>query len=217
MSIIFKPERYLLNKQIKKFSSYIKGDVLDVGSGKSDRYSRFFKFNKYIRLDVSPDCEPDIIADAQNIPLPDKSFDSVISTQGLEHMPNPLKAVLEFYRLLKENGHCLVTVPFFNELHEEPHDYWRFTKYSLEMMFREAGFEIVSIESRGGFFSVIAQLCIRYLINRFSLFETSLGVIANPFLKLFGLAMIWLDKADKSGSNRKFAIGWIVVAKKTNR
>lgn len=214
MSIIFKPERYLLNKQIKKFSSYIKGDILDVGSGKSDRYSRLFKFNKYIRLDIDPGCEPDIVADAQNIPLSDKSFDSVISTQGLEHMPNPLRAITEFFRVLKENGHCLVTVPFFNEMHEEPHDYWRFTRYSLEMMFKEAGFKIISIEPRGGFFSVIAQLCTRYFINRFSLFETKFGIIANPFLKLFGLIMICLDKIDKSRSNRKFSIGWIVVASK---
>lgn len=216
MSIIFKPERYLLNKQIKKFSSYIKGDVLDVGSGKSDRYSKFFKFNKYIRLDISPDCEPDIVADAQNIPLPDKSFDSIISTQGLEHMTNPTKVIMEFYRVLRENGYCLVTVPFFNEMHEEPHDYWRFTKYSLEMMFKEAGFNIVSIEPRGGFFAVIAQLFTRYFIDKFSLFERKIGAIINPFLKLFGLIMIWLDKIDRSDSNRKFSIGWVAVVQKSN-
>lgn len=214
MSIIFKPERYLLNKQIKKFSSYMKGDILDIGSGKSNRYSRFFKFNKYVRLDISPDCEPDIVADAQNIPLPDQSFDSIISTQGLEHMTNPLKAILEFYRLLKENGYCLVTVPFFNELHEEPHDYWRFTQYSLEMMFKEAGFKVVSIEPRGGFFSVIAQLFTRYLINRLSLFSTKWGRFANPLLRAFGLSMIWLDRIDGSLSNKKFCIGWIAVVKK---
>lgn len=214
MSLIFKPERYLLNKQIKKFSSYMKGDILDVGSGKSDRYSRLFKFKKYVRLDISPDCKPDIVADAQNIPLPDKSFDSIISTQGLEHIPNPSKVILEFYRLLKENGCCLITVPFFNEMHEEPHDYWRFTRYSLEMMFKEAGFKIISIEPRGGFFSVIAQLFTRYFINRFSLFETKFGAVANPFIKLFGLTMVWLDKIDKSHSNRKFSIGWVVVAQK---
>ena len=217
MSVICKPERYRLNKQIKKFSGYMKGDILDVGSGKSDRYSRLFKFNKYVRLDIDQVCEPDIVADAQNIPLPDQSFDSIISTQGLEHMPNPSKAILEFYRLLRNNGCCLITVPFFNELHEEPHDYWRFTKYSLEMMFKEAGFNIISIEPRGGFFAVIAQLFTRYLINRFSLFSSSFGAVVNPFLKTFGLAMVWLDKIDKSRSNRKFSIGWIVVALKINR
>ncbi len=187
---------------------------MDIGSGKSNRYSRFFKFNKYVRLDISPDCEPDIVADAQNIPLPDQSFDSIISTQGLEHMTNPLKAILEFYRLLKENGYCLVTVPFFNELHEEPHDYWRFTQYSLEMMFKEAGFKVVSIEPRGGFFSVIAQLFTRYLINRLSLFSTKWGRFANPLLRAFGLSMIWLDRIDGSLSNKKFCIGWIAVVKK---
>jgi len=214
MSIIFKPERYLLNKQIKNFSSYMKGDILDVGSGKSDRYSRLFKPNKYVRLDIDPSCKPDIVADAQNIPLPDGSFDSIISTQGLEHIPNPSKAILEFYRVLKKNGYCLITVPFFNELHEEPHDYWRFTKYSLEMMFKETGFKIISIEQRGGFFSVLAQLFTRYLINRFSLFSSGFGMVANPFLKVFGLTMIWLDKVDKSRSNRKFSIGWIAVVQK---
>jgi len=166
----------------------MKGDILDVGSGKSDRYSRLFKFNKYVRLDIDQVCEPDIVADAQNIPLPDQSFDSIISTQGLEHMPNPSKAILEFYRLLRNNGCCLITVPFFNELHEEPHDYWRFTKYSLEMMFKEAGFNIISIEPRGGFFAVIAQLFTRYLINRFSLFWRGGQPIFKNIRSGYGLA-----------------------------
>lgn len=214
MAIIFKPGRYLLNIQIKKFSHYIKGSILDIGAGKSDRYSDFFEKTKYTRLDNNPDFNPDIIADAQAIPLEDESFDSIVSTQTLEHLPEPQKAIKEFYRLLKKDGYALITVPFFNEIHDEPYDYWRFTKFSLEKIFKEAGFKIVELEQTGGFFAVLAQLLIRYIINRLNLTKKRWSVLISPFLKIFGRFMIFLDRIDKNEKNRKFAIGWIIIAKK---
>lgn len=214
MASIFKPERHLLLIQLKKYAHYVNGDVLDVGSGKNSRYSDLFKVNKYTTLDNNRDLEPDIVADAQNIPLGDESFDSIISTQTLEHIPNPQKAIGEFYRLLKKRGYAVVSVPFFNESHEEPHDYWRFTKFSLEKIFSDAGFKIITMNQRGGFFSVLSQNIIRYMINGLNLSKRKWGILLAPFLKIFGLFMIFLDKIDSSESNRKFALGWVIVAQK---
>ncbi len=54
----------------------------------------------------------DIISDITSIPAPDSSFDAIMCIEVLEHLPDPIKAIQEFYRLLKPNGHLLITAPF---------------------------------------------------------------------------------------------------------
>lgn len=212
---IFQPDRYLLKKQIQKYAHYIKGVVLDAGSGEGERYKNFFKFDKYIKLDINKDSNPDIISSVENISLEDKSVDSIISTQVLEHVKNPQKAVSEFYRVLKSGGHCLVTVPQLNELHEEPYDYFRFTKFGLEEIFNNAGFKIILIDQRGGFWSANMQIQIRYAIDLFRLNKIRLlRWIFQPFLLINGFLAILFDFFDRSRASRKYAIGWLIIAQK---
>lgn len=212
---IFQPDRYLLKKQIKKYAHYIGGVILDAGSGDGNRYKSFFKFEKYLTLDVRPNSGADIIGSVLNIPLEDNSVDSVISTQVLEHIKTPAKAVSEFYRVLKPGGHCLITVPQLNELHEEPHDYFRFTKFGLEEIFSHAGFKIILINQRGGFWSAHMQIQIRYAIDLFRLNKISiLRWIFQPLILLNGFLAILFDFFDRSRANRKHAIGWLIIAQK---
>jgi hypothetical protein len=49
-------------------------------------------------------------------------------------------------------------VPFAWELHEEPHDYWRFTEYALAALLEDAGLEAVEIAPRSDSLSALAQL-----------------------------------------------------------
>lgn len=213
--MLFQPDRYLLKNQVKKYAHYIKGVVLDAGSGEGDRYKNFFKFDKYINLDINKNSNPDIIGSVENISLGDNSVDSIVSTQVLEHIKNPHKAVEEFYRVLKSGGYCLVTVPQLNELHEEPHDYFRFTKYGLEEIFRHTGFKIILIDRRGGFWSANRQMQIRYVIDLFRLNKVHLlRWIFQPFILLNGFLAILFDFFDKSRASRKHAIGWLIIAQK---
>lgn len=114
---MFQPDRYLLKQQIEKNAPYIRGIVLDAGSGEIRRYKSFFKFEKYITLDINSAVRPDIVGSVENIPLENKSVDSIVSTQVLEHIKDPQKAINEFYRILKPGGCCLITVPQSSELH----------------------------------------------------------------------------------------------------
>ena len=213
--MIFQPDRYLLKQQIKKHAHYLRGVVLDAGSGESERYKKFLKFDKYIKLDINPDGKPDILGSVENIPLKNNSVDSTISTQVLEHVKNPQKAVEEFYRVLKSGGYCLVTVPQINELHEEPHDYFRFTKFGVEEIFSHAGFKIIVIDQRGGFWSTDMQIRIRYVIDLFRLNKIYLlRWIFQPFILINGILAILLDFIDKSYASRKHAIGWLIIAQK---
>ncbi|MDP3799930.1 MAG: methyltransferase domain-containing protein [bacterium] len=213
--MIFQPDRYLLKKQVKKHAHYIKGIVLDAGSGDGERYKSLFKFDKYITLDINSLHGAEIVGSVEDIPADSESFDSIVSTQVLEHVKNPQKAVEEFYRVLKPGGYCLVTVPQLNELHEEPHDYFRFTKYGLEEIFSNAGFKIILIERRGGFWSANMQMRIRYIIDLFRLKKIKiLRWIFQPFILLNGTMAILIDFIDRSRASSKHAIGWLIIAKK---
>jgi len=212
---MFQPDRYLLKQQIEKNAPYIRGIVLDAGSGEIRRYKSFFKFEKYITLDINSAVRPDIVGSVENIPLENKSVDSIVSTQVLEHIKDPQKAINEFYRILKPGGCCLITVPQSSELHEEPNDYFRFTRFGLEELFKKAGFKIILIEKRGGFWALRSQEPIRYLIDLFDLNKHLwLAKIFNLFFWLGGNLTIWLDSLDKSQANSKQALGWLIIAQK---
>ena len=213
--MIFQPDRYLLKQQIKKHAHYLEGIILDAGSGEIRRYKSFFKFEKYLTLDVRPESGADIIGSVENIPLENSSVDSVVSTQVLEHIKNPAKAISEFYRVLKPGGYCLVTAPQLSELHEEPRDYFRFTKFALEEIFENSSFKIILIERRGGFWTANSQMKIRYVIDLFNLNRhTWLAKIFNPFFLICGWLSILIDRLDKSRANQKHTLGWLIIAQK---
>ncbi len=52
--------------------------------------------------------------DAQNLPFPDNSFDKIIFTEVLEHIPDEISALKELYRILKPGGVVALTVPSHN-------------------------------------------------------------------------------------------------------
>ncbi len=146
-------------KDIKKYSPEIRGKVLDLGAGKSP-YKIFFKnASEYLRLDNRDYKNIDIVADiTKKLPIKNNSFDSVVCIQVLEHIKNPKFVVDEIYRVLKNNGRCLLTTHMAAPLHGEPYDYYRFTKYALEDLFN--GFKYVEIKESGGAALSIFQLIV---------------------------------------------------------
>lgn len=99
----------------------------------------------------------DVYASAYALPFADKSFDIVLSTQVLEHLAEPKQMVSEAFRVLKVGGSLLVTVPQTQWLHEEPHDYYRYTKYGLAYLAESQGFRVQKIENFGGVFAMLGQ------------------------------------------------------------
>jgi predicted SAM-dependent methyltransferase len=212
---IFQPERILLRQQVKKYSKYITGKTLDIGSGEGGRYKGLFPCIEYITMDVENGDGIDIIGRAEVIPLPDNSVDSIVCTQVLEHLDMPFESVSEMYRVLRVGGHILLTAPQINELHEEPNDFFRYTRFGLASMFEKVGFKTVEYEQRGGFFTTIAQIIIRYLIDKWRLYSHPIiGKIVGKIVLLFGKVMIWFDKLDKSQANKKNTLGWCFVFRK---
>lgn len=49
--------------------------------------------------------------DMMDLNLPDNKFDLVVHSDTLEHVPYPVRALSECYRVLHDSGTCLFTVP----------------------------------------------------------------------------------------------------------
>lgn len=100
----------------------------------------------------------DIVSDITNIPEDDESFDAVLCTEVFEHLPDPIMAIKEFFRLLRKDGHLIITAPFCSLTHQSPyHFYSGFNRYFFEKKLSEHGFEIIEMSANGNYFKYVAQ------------------------------------------------------------
>ncbi len=205
--------------------------ILDVGAG-SCPYREYFSHCDYKTQDFTsllPEqlrgCNGydkiDYICDATNIPVPNANLDVIICTEVLEHVPEPIKVIYEFSRILKPGGKLLLTAPLGSGIHQEPyHFYGGYTPYWYEKFLTEAGFSDISIEANGGFFKHYGQESVRFaqatipwkLSANFAwrFIWMPLWLILLPWFALF-LPVIchFLDVLDK---DKKFTIGYHVIA-----
>jgi SAM-dependent methyltransferase len=138
------------------------GVMLDVGCGRKPHRAAFAP---YVSAHVGLDHEEathgledvDIVASAYEIPVPDSTYDTVLCTCVLEHLEEPARALADAHRVLVDGGLAIYTVPFIWHLHEEPRDFYRFTRHGLVHLFAQAGFEIDEIRSIGGFWVAFGQ------------------------------------------------------------
>lgn len=214
--IITQPDRVLLLQQVERHAKELHGKLLDIGSGRSRRYDALFRHvSSYRTLDRDASWKPDLIGSAENIPLPNASVESILCTQVLEHVPHPAKAVIEMFRVLSKGGSCLLTVPQENELHEEPHDYFRYTKYGLQALLEEAGFTIEAMDPRGGYHAMMMQIRIRHLVNTWKPYERRWAMwILAPLTLLLTKYALWRDRFCHHPAAKLHTIGWCVLAKK---
>ncbi len=100
----------------------------------------------------------DIISDITAIPEPATSFDAIMCVEVFEHLTEPIKAIQEFARLLKPDGHLILTAPFCSLTHFSPyHFYTGFNRYFYETHLPANGFEILALQENGNFFEYLAQ------------------------------------------------------------
>jgi ubiquinone/menaquinone biosynthesis C-methylase UbiE len=137
-------------------------EVLDVGAGDAP-YRELFAHTDYRTHDWTASVhegaiEADYVGSANALPIADETFDAVVCTQVLEHVPDPLAVLNEIRRVLRPGGRVYLTAPLAWELHELPHDYYRYTAEGLKYLFDRAAFVDVRVEPRNGCFTTFAQL-----------------------------------------------------------
>lgn len=143
---------------------------LDVGCG--DRpYEYLFTHGSYTGIDVKDSGrpinmkQPDHFYDGNVFPFQNDSFDMVISTQVLEHVPDPLAMLKEMARVCKPGGGVVISLPFVYQEHEEPFDYFRFTRFGIEELLNKSGLRIETIIKDSSALETIAILINVYIIH----------------------------------------------------
>ncbi|QQX76798.1 MULTISPECIES: class I SAM-dependent methyltransferase [Aequorivita] len=156
----------ILNSLKKTLPSF-HGQFLDVGCGKMP-YRNYILENsevtKYVGLDIEnaliydPKVKPDFFWNGIKMPFENESFECAMATEVLEHCPEPEIVLKEVFRVLKPGGVFFFTVPFLWNLHEVPHDEYRYTPFSLERHLKNSGFGNIEINATGGWHAAMAQM-----------------------------------------------------------
>lgn len=218
----------LLRRLAEAAPKHARGRLVDIGCG-TKPYAALFAphVESYFGVDfgaTSDACygdetKADLYIDGTDTKLPSESFDTLLSTQVLEHVLETDRFIAECHRLLAKGGKGIFTIPFAWECHAAPYDYFRFTRYSLEELFRRRGFRIVELSPIGGAYAALTQLRIVSLHTR--------GLPGTlPYLpyriarKLRNLVMlpVWNWAAlhlDGLFWNDKFCLNYLLVVEKT--
>jgi len=138
--------------------------LLDVGAGQSPYYELFEgKVKKYIASDLeglmpANETRPieQKVGAAEALPIENNTIDVVMSNQVLEHVLDERKSVAEAFRVLKDGGYFIGSVPHISPIHLEPYDFRRFTEYGLKQLLENNGFEVLEIDGNGGVRKAIA-------------------------------------------------------------
>lgn len=191
--------------------------VLDVGCG--DQVNRQFVKGKYIGLDYPSNTaerslkskKADVWGDARALPFEDESFDMVLATCVLEHIYEKERVVQESFRVLKNNGHFLLTVPQCYRTHEAPYDFHRFTKFGIQKLLIENGFSIIKIMPS----NKSELLTAWYLaVDALSQPEVRLRRLKLILLAVGGGIMYLLIRRHSDVENKEHPLNWFILAKK---
>jgi SAM-dependent methyltransferase len=103
---------------------------------------------------------------ADPLPFRAASFDTILASDVLEHVPDPGLLWREMARVARPGGKLLLNVPFLYWIHEAPHDYHRFTEHALRRACEESGFRVLLLEPVGGLREVLADIWAKRLARR---------------------------------------------------
>lgn len=147
------------------------GRLLDIGCGNSPFRHLFDPArSQYQGIDVEAAASfgyrnpATVYYDGKTIPFPDASFDGVLCTEVMEHVPDPGPFIAEMHRVLKPGATAVVTIPWSARFHYQPHDYHRYTPSMLSPLF--AAFTACTIRPRGTDYATIAsKVVVAYVRN----------------------------------------------------
>ncbi len=168
-SALYFERRYLLETMQAAVSHAQGPRLLDVGCGIKPYETLFApKIAEHVGIDYQPttagsygtSTRADVWGDSLDLPFPEASFDTVLSTQVIEHVTDPIRALAEIHRVLKPGGVLILSAPMTWPIHEPPHDYFRYTEFGLRSLLTRQGFEIVEVWKRGRSVTTLVQLFI---------------------------------------------------------
>ena len=190
--------------------------VLDAGAGEG-QYAHHFARQRYCGVDLAVGDAAwdygrlDAVADLAALPFRDGAFDAALHIVTMEHLREPGCALAEIARTLAPGAILLVAAPHEWEVHQAPHDYFRYTRYGLAYLLEKSGYEILEMRPAGGYFRLLA----RRLLNGLQFFTGGARRVwfipAAMLVVPPALILPFLDFLDR---DRNFTLGYICKARR---
>jgi len=204
----------LIERRVAEFAASLApgAAVLDAGAGES-RHRASFPRQRYIAFDLAVGdgawdyAALDVVGDLSALPFPAAAFDAALNIVTLEHVREPRTVLAEIARVLRPGGRLLLIAPHEWEVHQSPHDYFRYTRHGLSYLLESAGLTVERLEPAGGYFRLMS----RRLLNGLQFFPGPAMVLAALVLVPLALLMPLFDGLDRE---RNFTLGYVVVARR---
>jgi SAM-dependent methyltransferase len=231
---LFKKLRVALDNQFERDEFVIaqlnllpkNSKLLDAGSGsqryrqvcdhldyRSQDFGQYTKDNKevlgnhkYATEGDYPYGAIDYISDIWNIPASDASFDCILCTEVLEHIPYPNETIQEFSRLLKPGGKLILTAPSNCLRHMDPYYFYSgFSDRWYETILPNNQLKIEIIKPVGDYYRWLAV-------------EMSRTALSHSFLAkilLLPAFLFFYNKPKSTLSIDTLCMGYLIVASKS--
>jgi SAM-dependent methyltransferase len=190
--------------------------VLDAGAGEG-RYRGYFARQRYCGVDLAVGdagwdySRLDTLADLTSLPFRTGAFDAAVHIVTIEHLREPAAALAEIARTLAPGARLLIAAPHEWEVHQAPHDYFRYTRYGLAYLLEKSGLEVCEMRPAGGYFRLLA----RRLLNGLQFFTGGIRWLfflpAAILLVPPALVLPLLDPLDR---DRNFTLGYVCSARR---
>lgn len=197
---------------------HAKGRLLDLGCGTVPLYCAY---RDYISDNICVDWKNtlhkneylDFECDlTKPLPFQDEEFDTIILSDVLEHIPQPDNLWKEMSRVLSFDGKIIMNVPFYYWLHEQPHDYYRYTEFALRRFVESSGLRVIQLKSLGGAPEIMADIFAKN-IRRVPIIGRLLASFAQWITCSFIKTTIG-KKASKA-TMKSFPLGYFLIAQKS--
>lgn len=207
--------RHTADLQARRYApalrAHARGRLLDLGCGNVPLYEMYrpaitssvcvdwpSSYHGRDHVDVACDLN-------QPIPFSSGTFDTILLSDVIEHLFDYHTVWAELARLLRPSGKLIVGVPFLYWLHEDPYDYFRPTEFALRRYCEQNGLTVISLEPYGGAADVIFDISAKHL--------GVVPLLASAFYWA-GRAVLPLAHAMSARTDRKFPLGYLLVAEK---
>lgn len=196
---------------------HVRGRLVDLGCGKAPLFGTYRPHAQEVfcadwpnSLHPSPhiDCACDLTAP---LPFLSGTFDTIILSDVLEHIPNPWELWAEMSRVLRPGGKILLNVPFYYQVHEAPHDFYRYTQYALQRFAGDTAMRVCELIPIGGSPEIFGDLCAKHLM-RVPVVGSAAAMMVQALVALVLRSSIGQRLSRRSAA--WFPFGYFVIAEK---
>lgn len=204
ISCIWNGQTLLRIRMNRAFSSFtLSGKTIDIGGGHTPDYFDYFLQDPATKIEALDGSLTGIDFEKDALPYADASIDTIICANVLEHIFNYQHLTNEMRRVLKPKAQLIGFVPFMQQYHPDPNDYFRYTRTALEYILKDAGFTSVQVNEVGG-----GPFSVTYNVLMLS-FPRVLRVLLYPFYSMLDTIFLRL----RPGAAKRLPLGFTFNAR----